>query len=447
MSRRIQSGHCTDALCLAVRTNAFLKTKMCPKLDSCALGKNCSFAHSDRELRPLPEFKKTAICYNYRRGKCFDRGCKFAHGEEDMMGYIPQTTMQARKICPFFMAGVCRDENCIHAHLLSRRAASRLKTFLIALRNALTSARQAGELPIPMPGLKRKLKGGIPWQSFGFASFKDAIQFLPGTCVTGDDGEVDFAPSAAMKDLIHRLQEIVDSQRGLEDVLPSRFGQSEPSSASGDHAEITTPVRSTFGLPQQLIRPEQVVGSNCDFFLCPVCEGVAIDPWITEKCSHVICRVCMEIWRSLDRERPFNCPRCQVMVEASEVTPVSPDAASPTAAALAVIYDSILVNCQSCPWTGSPREYPVHPCQSAPEITPRSGLVVAMGDYEAAPPGERNVLPVKQGELLELTAESDSGWAFVTKETTRESGWTPASYLSPTRGSSATSSSKAGDVA
>lgn len=429
-----------------------MKTKMCPKLESCTLGKNCSFAHSDRELRPLPEFKKTAICYNYRRGKCFNPDCKFAHGEEDMMGYIPQTTMQARKICPFFIVGRCRNDNCMHAHLHSRRAASRLKTFMVALRNTLSNAKQVGEDPISSHNLKKKLKGGIPWQSLGFAAFREAVAFLPGTEISSDEQYVFFSPTGASKDLLQRLQDVVDSQR-VE--TPSRSAELSSVSSLLDHApEITTPVGATLELPQQLIRPEQVVGSSCEFFVCPVCEGVALDPVITEKCSHVICRLCLEIWRSLDRSSSFNCPRCQMLVEPDEVTTVATDSASPTAAALAVIYDSIQVNCDCCRFSGPPDRYSVHHCvdgnttEPASGITPKQGTVIAVGDYDAQnireETGSHNLLPVKQGDVLELSAESDSGWAFVTKTDTHESGWTPCSFLSPTMRQTTASSSVSG---
>ena len=114
------------------------------------------------------------------------------------------------------------------------------------------------------------------------------------------------------------------------------------------------------------------------------------------------------------------------------------DSASPTAAGLALIYEAIQIKCDACSWQGSPTAYRSHVCVTpfittedggVAVVTPRSGLVIALEDFEG---GDGNVMPVKQGELLELTAESDSGWAFVTKKENNQSGWTPAAYLSPT---------------
>jgi hypothetical protein len=443
MSRRIQSGHCTDALCLAVKTNAFLKTKMCPRLESCSLGKNCSFAHSDKELRPLPQFKKTAICYNYRRGKCLDPECRFAHGEEDMIGYSPVALVQPRRICPYFILNACHDSECPNTHMISRRAASRLKTFLVALRNTLLSFKQAFEEYIDVAELKRRLKGGIPWQSLGFAAFKDAVLFLPGTRFLGDE-TIQFNQTSATRELLQRLQTVIDSQKQESEgstPSPVLVGRNiSPSVTSSGHFGIleglpedevvSTPgATELFGLPQQAIRPDQVVGATADFFICPVCEGIAIHPLIADKCSHVVCKLCLEIWRALDQEKAFACPKCHSIVEPQDVNEISVDSPCPTAAALAVIYDSIQVRCDKCEWTGSPPNYSLHACQ-AQTVTPKSGSFVAVDDFEEVPPG-LHLLPLKRGDRLELEAESESGWAFVKRATTNESGWTPASYLSP----------------
>ena len=411
---------------------------MCPRLDSCALGKNCSFAHSDKELRPLPQFKKTAICYNYRRGKCFDPDCRFAHGEQDMIGYTPQPPSQPRRICPYFILDACHDKDCGNTHLVSRRAASRLKTFLVSLRNALLSFQQDGWEVIEVSELKRRLKGGIPWQSLGFPGFKEAVLFLPGTRFVHDDSVIEFDQSSATRDLLQRLQMVIDSQK--QDRTPSTprlMGRSISSSVTS-----STPVGileglpeesallSTPGLPQQAIKPDQVVGATADFFICPVCEGIAIDPLIMEKCSHVVCRLCLEVWRGLDHEKPFMCPRCHTVVNSVEVEDLNPESACATAAALAVIYESIQVKCDRCDWLGSPRAFTDHPCTNPETVTPRSGSFVAVDDFQAVPPG-LHLLPIKRGDRLELEAESGSGWAFVKRMSTNESGWTPASYLSP----------------
>lgn len=416
MSKRIQSGHCTDALCLAVRTNAFLKTKMCPRMETCSLGKNCSFAHSLSELRPLPEFRKTAICYNYRRGKCVDFRCRFAHGEEEMMGYFPPPSIQTRKICPFFLVGSCSDSNCAHAHMQSRRAASRLKTFLIALRNALSGDR--GEESSVLV-LKKKLKGGIPWQSLGFSSFKDAVLFLPGTLMSFDEQQVSFTPSALTRDLISSLQHSVDSSQ--KDVLSLHLGDQSMSDAGGG---AIAPSPTTF-MASDVIRPDQVIGELNEFFICSVCEGVSIDPVMTTVCCHVVCSDCWDIWKG-GRVGPIACPKCQTE---NDVTVISSDnTAYPLAAALSLMYDTVSIRCERCPWTGSPTDWREHSCTGQSMVTPKSGIVVAVDDFYPLE-DMSNVLRVKSGDIFELSAESDSGWAFVTNKDTLQSGWTPTSYL------------------
>ena len=363
MSKRLQSGHCTDALCLAVRTNAFLKTKMCPKLDSCPLGKNCSFAHSERELRPLPEFKKTAICYNYRRGRCFDPRCKFAHGEDEMMGYIPDPGVQSRKICPYNLLGVCFDPNCLHAHLQSRRAVSRLKTFLIALRNTL-SQQMLADPYMSVSNIKKQLKGGIPWQSLGFVTFREAVLFLPGTSVSEDEQFVEFTMCPETRELIQTLQAMVDTDSSI--VTDTRSWEPPESSISEEDVhQVMTPISSLF--LTSTINCNQIVGSvgghsDFDFFTCPLCGGLSVDPMINEKCSHVMCASCFEMWKGgLD---VFVCPKCQAETPTDEVNVISPESPRTMPAALGIIYDSIQVACESCDWIGSPRMYPLHVCHS-----------------------------------------------------------------------------------
>jgi hypothetical protein len=352
-----------------------------------------------------------------------------------MTGYSPQPPTQPRRICPYYIMNACHDKECPNTHLVSRRAASRLKTFLVALRNGLASSdrTEIGEL-------KRRLKGGIPWQSLGFPGFKEAVLFLPGTRFVENDSEIELHQSAATRELLQRVQTVIDSHKSVPS--PPLVGRSiSPSvSSSGvygileglpEEHEVMTPGPPTtpYGLPQQAIRPEQVIGASAEFFVCPICEGVAVDPMISDKCSHVACSLCLEVWRALDHEKPFMCPKCHQAVLPEEVEELSPDSPSATAAALAVIYDSIQVSCDKCDWQGSPRNFSLHSCK-AQSVTPRSGSFVAVEDFEEVPPG-LHLLPVRRGDMVELEAESESGWAFVKRTNTNESGWTPASYLSP----------------
>lgn len=51
----------------------------------CSRGQNCSFAHSELQIRAQPDFYKTRLCDDFRRGKCTaGEACQFAHGSEEM---------------------------------------------------------------------------------------------------------------------------------------------------------------------------------------------------------------------------------------------------------------------------------------------------------------------------------------------------------------------------
>ncbi|KAF8820904.1 hypothetical protein IE077_000386 [Cardiosporidium cionae] len=67
----------------------FFKTKVCPRLKSngtCRRGSNCPFAHSEEELRPLPDLQKTKLCSNFILSRKCIAGdtCTFAHGEHEL---------------------------------------------------------------------------------------------------------------------------------------------------------------------------------------------------------------------------------------------------------------------------------------------------------------------------------------------------------------------------
>lgn len=69
------------------------KTKLCLffKQGICRRGRSCTFAHSDAELRPCPNLKRTRLCANiFNGGKC-ERGkkCKFAHSEAQLRMLAP----------------------------------------------------------------------------------------------------------------------------------------------------------------------------------------------------------------------------------------------------------------------------------------------------------------------------------------------------------------------
>jgi hypothetical protein len=268
-----------------------------------------------------------------------------------------------------------------------------------------------------------------------------------------------FEPTPDTRDLISRLQEYVDSQRLTDDIANVRYTTSSGASPiiafpsalmteelthrqlvdnrTPEHELLSQGLSGIGFMESGVIKPEQVVGDINEFFICPVCEGVAVDPVITALCSHIICGNCWLIWRGarLDME-PVPCPKCQAdNIPSKDISRVSLDSQCQTAAALSLMYEAIIVKCDKCDWIGSAKSYPNHSCcivGLSSGVTPKSGTVVAIDTFECTDAQETVVLPVRLGDLLEISAESDTGWAFVTKKETHESGWTPSSYLSKT---------------
>lgn len=52
----------------------------------CKKGPSCNFAHGEKELRGLPNFKKTRLCIPFKTGQCSKKAeeCKYAHGESEL---------------------------------------------------------------------------------------------------------------------------------------------------------------------------------------------------------------------------------------------------------------------------------------------------------------------------------------------------------------------------
>jgi len=95
----------------------FFKTKICSfwQKGACRRGRNCKYAHGDRELNAQPDLTRTALCrdmLNY--GQCNVENCGFAHSAEELRATknFFKTTM-----CSFQKIGKCRLGNlCRHAH-------------------------------------------------------------------------------------------------------------------------------------------------------------------------------------------------------------------------------------------------------------------------------------------------------------------------------------------
>ncbi|CEM10230.1 unnamed protein product [Vitrella brassicaformis CCMP3155] len=97
--------------------DCFYKTKLCPHAleGYCRKGVSCSFAHSQAELRPLPNLKKTRLCDTFMKtGRCDNLNCTFAHGQEELRA---TSDYYKTSLCFFWKNGECKaGERCRHAH-------------------------------------------------------------------------------------------------------------------------------------------------------------------------------------------------------------------------------------------------------------------------------------------------------------------------------------------
>lgn len=65
----------------------FHKTRLCRfnELGLCARGEECSFAHSQGELHPMPDLTKTRLCQDLiNTGTCTNERCAFAHNKTEL---------------------------------------------------------------------------------------------------------------------------------------------------------------------------------------------------------------------------------------------------------------------------------------------------------------------------------------------------------------------------
>eukprot|EP01068_Selenidium_serpulae_P000018 Selendium_serpulae@DN10040_c0_g1_i1.p1 len=95
------------------------KTKFCPylRLGRCNKSTRCKYAHSESELVPLPDLRKTSLCEEFVQGLCKKPNCKFAHG----LGELRCTSdVYKTSICIKFTRGYCSaGDSCRWAHGLS----------------------------------------------------------------------------------------------------------------------------------------------------------------------------------------------------------------------------------------------------------------------------------------------------------------------------------------
>ncbi|KAF4669887.1 hypothetical protein FOL47_002318 [Perkinsus chesapeaki] len=315
----------TESMATAVKANAFLKTKMCPKLRmtsngewACPQGDRCSFAHSESELRSLPNLTKTAICYEQVYGKCGCKNgsrCKYAHSEEELRKYVPQAGATSRH-------------------------------------------QQGGRSPIhPKHGSGDSTTGWLK---------RKGSRASESAALSGGSGRR-YSKDSASSGVKHVTEQ--EPQPKPIDLPALRARALEiacelPDSA-GKHLEISK---------AQLVDLED---DPCiQQYLCSICGALASptpDPTIASSCTHVTCARCFEGWRRANVEqepklKTLPCPACGCPLRKGvDVFPLDESVEGPIAA-LRRVYSKIQINCRKtdditavpCEWVGSVRDFPEH---------------------------------------------------------------------------------------
>eukprot|EP00820_Chromera_velia_P003104 Cvel_16490.t1-p1 / transcript=Cvel_16490.t1 / gene=Cvel_16490 / organism=Chromera_velia_CCMP2878 / gene_product=Cleavage and polyadenylation specificity factor, putative / transcript_product=Cleavage and polyadenylation specificity factor, putative / location=Cvel_scaffold1271:46015-51211(+) / protein_length=1099 / sequence_SO=supercontig / SO=protein_coding / is_pseudo=false len=143
-------GGSAAAAAAGVTKDQWYKTKMCPFFERgrCYYQDSCCYAHSDAELRPLPDLNKTSLCKKFAKtGECNDSACPFAHGSSDLRctGGFFKT-----KLCNMWKKGRCdAGQLCRHAHGHSELRIS---------RNLQQAAKTVSAEPQPLVALAEKLQ-------------------------------------------------------------------------------------------------------------------------------------------------------------------------------------------------------------------------------------------------------------------------------------------------
>eukprot|EP00388_Colpodella_angusta_P018941 GDKJ01047295.1.p1 GENE.GDKJ01047295.1~~GDKJ01047295.1.p1 ORF type:complete len:828 (+),score=218.80 GDKJ01047295.1:52-2535(+) len=143
----------------------FFKTKMCSSVKNgkpCLDSEECRYAHSDAELRPLPDLSKTVLCKQMEKtGVCTFPHCTFAHSRLELRN---STVSQFKvKLCNFYPKGKCIDgENCRFAHSVNELGE------LVKVRNPAS--------PKPGTNVDSQDKGRVSTTDGGDASLSPSAQ-------------------------------------------------------------------------------------------------------------------------------------------------------------------------------------------------------------------------------------------------------------------------------
>eukprot|EP00930_Biecheleria_cincta_P015559 TRINITY_DN12934_c0_g1_i1.p1 TRINITY_DN12934_c0_g1~~TRINITY_DN12934_c0_g1_i1.p1 ORF type:complete len:148 (+),score=16.28 TRINITY_DN12934_c0_g1_i1:114-557(+) len=77
-----------DSKRYTVYRDQFVKTQLCRYYAAgiCSKGADCKFAHGKTELGETPDLRKTALCEDFKKGKCPlpSHECIYAHGQDEL---------------------------------------------------------------------------------------------------------------------------------------------------------------------------------------------------------------------------------------------------------------------------------------------------------------------------------------------------------------------------
>eukprot|EP01053_Blabericola_migrator_P002187 Blabericola_migrator_1__2186@NODE_1601_length_4192_cov_84_630788_g231_i2_p3_GENE_NODE_1601_length_4192_cov_84_630788_g231_i2NODE_1601_length_4192_cov_84_630788_g231_i2_p3_ORF_typecomplete_len262_score13_65zfCCCH/PF00642_24/3_1e06zfCCCH/PF00642_24/0_057zfCCCH/PF00642_24/2_4e05zfCCCH_3/PF15663_5/2_5e12zfCCCH_3/PF15663_5/1_1zfCCCH_4/PF18044_1/1_7e06zfCCCH_4/PF18044_1/5_5e03zfCCCH_4/PF18044_1/1_6e02zfCCCH_4/PF18044_1/39Torus/PF16131_5/0_00012Torus/PF16131_5/4_8Torus/PF16131_5/23zf_CCCH_4/PF18345_1/1 len=95
----------------------FYRIKLCPFYlrSKCTKGSNCTYAHSQEEMRVGVSLHKTKICNLWKQGLCEDNNCSFAHGDHELRS---TEDYYKTRLCKYWMRSLpCPSGTfCRHAH-------------------------------------------------------------------------------------------------------------------------------------------------------------------------------------------------------------------------------------------------------------------------------------------------------------------------------------------
>lgn len=100
--------------------NLLINTQFCARFISKGYcnKKDCTFAHSEEELQPLPDLTRTKWCRLVFHGLvCHDEHCPYAHAKEQLRSNAQDLISYKTSYCKYYLGGNCLSGiNCRFAH-------------------------------------------------------------------------------------------------------------------------------------------------------------------------------------------------------------------------------------------------------------------------------------------------------------------------------------------